>query len=254
MTTGLEDRVALVTGAGSGIGRASALAFAAAGARVVVADRNADGAHQTAQRIADTGAEAVTVEADITDPAEVDALVVAALNAYGRLDCAHNNAGVFGELTPTAELSEDLWDRVMAVNLRGAWLCMRAELRHMLNNGGGAIVNTASVGGLVGFPGLPAYVASKHGLIGLTKSAALEYVQAGIRVNAICPGLTRTPMANEMCQHDPEIEAQLLAQYQPLGRMGAPEEVAAAAVWLCSDAASFVTGHAMAVDGGWLAP
>jgi NAD(P)-dependent dehydrogenase (short-subunit alcohol dehydrogenase family) len=254
MTTGLEDRVALVTGAGSGIGRASALAFAAAGARVVVADRDADGAHQTAQRIADTGAEAVTVEADVTDPAEVDALVVAALNAYGRLDCAHNNAGVFGELTPTAELSEDLWDRVMAVNLRGAWLCMRAELRHMLNNGGGAIVNTASVGGLVGFPGLPAYVASKHGLIGLTKSAALEYVQAGIRVNAICPGLTRTPMANEMCQHDPEIEAQLLAQYQPLGRMGAPEEVAAAAVWLCSDAASFVTGHAMAVDGGWLAP
>jgi NAD(P)-dependent dehydrogenase (short-subunit alcohol dehydrogenase family) len=254
VTAGLEDKVALVTGAGSGIGRASALGFAAAGARVVAADRDTDGVRQTVDLIAAAGGQATPVRADVADAAEVDVLVRATLDAYGGLDCAHNNAGVFGELAPTAELGEELFDRIMSVNLRGAWLCMRAELRHMLGNGGGAIVNTASVGGLVGFPGLPAYVASKHGLIGLTKTAALEYVQAGIRVNAVCPGLTRTPMANEMCQHDPDIEAQLLAQYQPLGRMGAPEEVAAAAVWLCSDAASFVTGHALAVDGGWTVP
>jgi NAD(P)-dependent dehydrogenase (short-subunit alcohol dehydrogenase family) len=221
---------------------------------LVAADRNLDGGDHTARLIREQGGEAVFVKANVADADHVDALVQAALDHYGRLDIAHNNAGIFGELAATAELDEPTWDRVLAVNLKSARLCMRAELRHMLGNGGGAIVNTASVGGLVGFPGLPAYVAAKHGLVGLTKTTALEYAQAGIRVNAICPGLTRTPMADRLAGSDADVEAQLIAQHQPVGRMAAPEEIAQAAVWLCSDAASFVTGHALAVDGGWTAP
>jgi NAD(P)-dependent dehydrogenase (short-subunit alcohol dehydrogenase family) len=251
----LNGSVALITGASSGIGQASALAFAHAGARVVVAaDRNLDGGEYTARLIRERGGEALFVKADVADGAQVDALVQATVDHYGRLDIAHNNAGIFGEPAPTAELREPTWDRVLAVNLKSVYLCMRAELRHMLENGRGAIVNTASVGGLVGFPGLPAYVASKHGLIGLTKTAALEYAQAGIRVNAVCPGLTRTPMADQLAGGDPDIEAQLIAQNEPVGRMAAPEEIAAAVVWLSCEAASFVTGHALAVDGGWVAP
>lgn len=248
----LEDKVALVTGGGSGIGRASALTFAREGAKVIVADVVVEGGEETMQMIREAGGEAIFVKADVSKAAEVEALINKAVETYGRLDCALNNAGIEGIKAPTVDCTEENWDRTININLKGVWLCMRCEIHQMLKQGGGAIVNTSSTAGLVGVQGRPAYVASKHGVVGLTKAAALEYAKAGIRINAVCPGSIRTPMMERIIGGDPQEEALQIAR-QPVGRLGSPEEVAEAVVWLCSDAASFVTGHIMAVDGGWVA-
>jgi len=244
-----EGRVALVTGAGSGIGRASALAFAREGARVAVADIVAERARDTVVRIEAAGGQAASFPADVTDSQQVEALVGNVVGAFGRLDCALNNAGLGPGRSRTADLTEEEWDRVMALNLKGVWLCMKYEIAHMLKQGGGAIVNTASVVGVTGFTGAPAYVASKHGVVGLTKAAALEYATSNIRVNAVCPGVTHTPMTDGIVAERPRM-AELYRSIEPMGRLAEPEEIAAAAVWLCSDAASFVTGHSLLVDGG----
>ncbi len=248
----VEGKVALVTGASSGIGRASAQAFAREGAKVVVVDVMVDGGEETATMIRNSGGEATYFECDVSKAAQVEAAVAVAVDTYGRLDCAHNNAGIEGPLTPTADYPEADWDRVLGINLKGVWLCMKYEIPRMLAGGGGAIVNTASVAGLVGFRGLPAYSASKFGVNGITKVAALEYAQAGIRVNSVCPGVIQTPMVDRLVAAHPEMTPALLAG-TPLGRFGQPAEIAEAAVWLCSDRASFVTGHTMAVDGAFIA-
>lgn len=248
----MKDKVALVTGGSSGIGRAAALAFAREGAKVVVADVQVAGGQETVRLIRDAGGEAVFVRTDVANPVEVQALVDQAVQRYGRLDYAFNNAGIEGTLAPTAECSEENWNRTLEINLKGVWLCMRAEIAQMLKQGGGAIVNTASVAGLVGFQNLPAYCASKGGVVQLTRTAALEYAKMGIRINAVCPGVIRTAMVERVTGGNPQTEAQFVAM-EPVGRMGTPEEVASAVVWLCSDAASFVTGHPMVVDGGLVA-
>ena len=248
----LDGKVALVTGGSSGIGRASALAFAREGAKVVVADAVVEGGEETVGMIKKAGGEAIFIKADVSKAAEVEALINKAVETYGRLDCAFNNAGIEGEMAQTAECSEENWDRTLSINLKGVWLCMKYEIPQMLKQGGGAIVNTASVMGLVGLVGSPAYVASKHGVVGVTKTAALEYAKAGIRVNAVCPGAIRTPMVERALSARPQL-AETITAMEPVGRMGKPEEIAEAVVWLCSDGASFVTGLAMAVDGGWVA-
>jgi NAD(P)-dependent dehydrogenase (short-subunit alcohol dehydrogenase family) len=252
----LEGKVALVTGGASGIGRATALTFTREGAKLIVADMNEDGGQQTVHMITEQGGEAIFVRTDVSQAVEVQALISKAVETYGRLDCAHNNAGISGfgiagdAYTLTAEYPEERWHQVIAVNLTGVWLCMKYEIPQMLSQGSGAIVNTASVAGLIGSRGLAAYVASKHGVVGLTKTAALEYAQQGIRVNCVCPGVIQTPMTERVLR-DPARQAQITAR--PMGRVGTPEEVAEAVVWLCSDAASFVTGHTMTVDGGYVA-
>ena len=248
----LDGKVALVTGSGSGIGRASALAFAREGAKVVGADVVVDGGQETVRLIRAAGGEGLFVKTDVSRAAEVEALLTQTIATYGRLDCAHNNAGVEGMFVSTTEYTEADWDRVLSVNLKGVWLCMKYEISQMLQQGGGAIVNTASGAGLVGVAGLSAYVASKHGVIGLTKTAALEYAKAGIRVNAVCPGVIQTPMVARLTSSRPDLSEALVAA-EPMGRTGKPEEIAEAVVWLCSEAASFVTGHAMSVDGGYVA-
>jgi len=254
MAGGLHGRVALVTGAASGIGRASALALAAAGARVVVTDVTVDAGRETVDLLEAAGGDAIYVAADVSQAGEVQRLVTTAVQTYGRLDCAHNNAGIEGTVpvgTPFHEYPEAEWDRVLAINLKGVWLCMQAEIGQMLTQGGGAIVNTASVAGLVGGFGAD-YTASKHGVVGLTREAALEYASRGIRVNAVCPGVIRTPMADRVFTRRPELQQAWLAS-EPIGRFGTPDEIAAAVAWLCSDAASFLTGVALPVDGGWVA-
>ena len=248
----LAGKVALITGGSSGIGRATAQIFAREGAKVVVADVGVEGGEETVRLIQAAGGEAVFIKTDVAQAADVEAMVKKAVDTYGRLDCAFNNAGIEGVVKPTVEYGEADWDRVLAINLKGVWLCMKAELQHMLKQGSGAIVNTASVAGLVGLSGFSAYVAAKHGVNGLTKTAALEYAKAGIRVNAVCPGAIRTPMFERGVRDNPGIEEQVVAM-EPIGRMAAPAEVGEAVVWLCSDAASFVTGLPMAVDGGWVA-
>lgn len=247
-----DGKVALVTGAGSGIGRASALAFAREGANVIVADIIVEGGQETVRMIKAAGGEAIFTRADVSKAAEVQALVDGAVQTCGRLDYAHNNAGIIGAMARTADCTEENWDRMMAINLKGVWLCMRYEIPQMLKQGGGAIVNTSSVAGFVAFPTLPAYVASKHAVAGLTKAAALEYARAAIRVNAVCPGFIQTPMVEPLIPGGSEGEAQFGAML-PVGRLGTPEEVAEAVVWLCSDAASYVTGHTMLVDGAMTA-
>ena len=252
MTGRLEGKVALVTGGGSGIGRATALAFAGEGAKVVVADVVAEDGEETVRLIEEADGVAIFLKTDVTQAAEVEAMISKIIETYNRLDYAHNNAGIIESRTLTADITEEIWDKVISVNLKGVWLCMKHEIPHMIKQGGGAIVNTASVAGLVGSAGLPAYVASKHGVAGLTKAAALEFAQEGIRVNAVCPGAIRTPMITRIVEENPEM-GELIDNLHPIGRMGEPAEVAQTVVWLCSDASSFVTGLPMPVDGGVVA-
>ena len=242
-------KVAFVTGSGSGIGRATALAFAREGASVVVADVSEQGNQDTARMIEDLGGRALAVSCDVTRTADVTAALDNAVNAFGRLDVAFNNAGVEQALTATADLTEEEWDRILAINLRGVFLCMKYEIPLMLTHGGGAIVNTSSGAGVKGFAGQAAYVAAKHGVIGLTKAAALDYAQSNIRVNAVAPGIIDTSMMQRFTGGTPEGRQEVISQ-EPIGRMGQPEEIANAVVWLCSAAAAFVVGHAMVVDGG----
>ncbi|MBI3249796.1 MAG: SDR family oxidoreductase [Deltaproteobacteria bacterium] len=245
----VQGKVAVVTGGSSGIGRATALIFAREGAKVVVADVLVDGGEETVRMIAAAGGEAVFVKTDMAKAADVEAMVQKAVSTYGRLDCAHNNAGIEGATGRTADYKEADWDRVIQINLTGVWLCMKYEIQQMLKQGGGAIVNTASDAGLLGVPQMPAYVASKHGVVGLTKTAALEYAKSGIRVNAVCPGVIKTPMVDRITGLRPG-RAERMTAAEPVGRMGKPEEIGEAVVWLCSEAASFVTGLPMPVDGG----
>jgi NAD(P)-dependent dehydrogenase (short-subunit alcohol dehydrogenase family) len=252
MGRGLENKVALVTGAGSGIGKASALAFAREGAKVGVADIVVDAGEQTAHAIMESGGEATFIRADVSKAVEVEAMISKTVELYGRLDCAYNNAGLAVSPRLTTDTAEEDWDRLMNVNLKGVWLCMKYEIPHMLNQGKGAIVNASSMVGVIGLPKRSAYAASKHGVIGLTKVAALEYADAGIRVNAICPAVVRTPLVENIISSDPEAEAQLLSMI-PMKRLATLEEIAEVVVWLCSDASSFVTGHAMLADGGVVA-
>ena len=223
------------------------MAFARAGASVVVADIAVEGGNKTVAMIEAAGGKAVFAKADVTDGAEVEALIATAVRTYGRLDCAHNNAGILGTLAPTADYTEEDWDKTIAINLKGVWLCMRQEIPRMLEQGGGTIVNTSSAAGLVAFPALSAYVASKHGVAGLTKAAALEYARKGIRVNAVCPGFIETPLVEQFTGGTGDGEQ--FGSILPIGRLGTAEEVAEAVVWLCSDASSYVTGHTMVVDG-----
>ena len=248
----VQDKIALITGGGSGIGRATALAFAREGAKVVVADYNAEGGQRTVAMIKNAGGEAVFVATDVSNPKDAESIVARTVEKYGRLDCAFNNAGIEGEFVTTPECSIDNWRRVISINLDGVFYCMKYEIAQMLKQGGGAIVNTSSGAGLVGLPGAPAYVAAKHGVAGLTKTAALEFARANIRVNAVCPGFIRTPMVERVLDRG-VFDEQRIIESEPIHRMGKPEEIAEAVVWLCSDAASFVTGVPMPVDGGYVA-
>lgn len=245
----VEGRVALVTGGGSGIGRQACLVFSREGAQVVVCDVVLEGGEETVSQIRQAGGQAMFIQADVAQAAEVEAVIARTVETYGRLDCAYNNAGIAGRTARVADDSEQNWDRVLSINLKGVWLCLKYEIAHMLTQGSGAIVNTASDAGLIGLRRAGAYVASKHGVVGLTKTAALEYATSNIRVNAVCPGPIDTPMLRGASER--VIDA--MATAQPNGRLGQPREIAEAAVWLCSDAASFVTGHPMPVDGGYLA-
>ena len=250
----LEGKTALITGAGGGIGRAASLAFAREGARVACADANRDAASDTVAMVNAVGGQALSLGGDVTDDAAVQGLIRATLEAYGRLDCAFNNAGIAGYQVDaagkrTAEWSEAAFDRMIGVNLKGVWLCMKHELLHMAAHGGGAIVNTGSIAGLVGLPTSSAYVAAKHGVLGLTKTAAIEYAADRIRVNAVCPGYIRTKMTEEVMAR----RGEALMAMIPFHRMGTPEEIAELVAWLCSDRASYVTGACYNVDGGYMA-
>jgi NAD(P)-dependent dehydrogenase (short-subunit alcohol dehydrogenase family) len=243
-----ENKVALVTGSSYGIGKATALAFARRGARVVLSDWKDD--VDALKTIEAEGGEAVFFRCDVADEERVRALVQHALERFGRLDYAFNNAGIEGERGDVSVCSAENWQHVLGVNLTGPWNCMKHEIPAMLESGGGCIVNNASIAGLVGFQGMPAYVASKHGLVGLTRNVALDFARQGIRVNAVCPGVIRTPMVQRVMDEQPEMIAQITAG-KPMGRVGEPEEIADAVVYLCSDASSFMTGQALAIDGGW---
>ena len=253
MLNSFDGKVAVVTGGSSGIGRAAALAFANEGARVVVAARRTREGEETAQLIRDAGGEALFIKTDVSVSSEVQSLINRTVEAYGRLDYAFNNAGISGpSLSLIADLSEEDWDSVIDSNLKSIWLCMKYQVPVMIKQGSGSIVNMSSILGVVGTSlGTAAYVASKHAIIGLTKAAALEYAKQGLRVNAVCPGFIQTALI-EVATNNPEISDAIVAAH-PVGRIGKPEEVAAAVIWLCSDGASFITGQSMIIDGGDIA-
>jgi NAD(P)-dependent dehydrogenase (short-subunit alcohol dehydrogenase family) len=252
MTAQLEGKVGLVTGGTSGIGRDTAILFAKSGAKVVVAGRREVEGEETVELVRAAGGEGLFVRADMSKAVEVDALVQKAVERFGRLDIAFNNAGIEGAWVPLVKQSEEDWDRTIAINLKGVWLCLKYEIRQMLKQGGGgAIVNMGSITGLVGSVGASAYSASKHGVIGLTKSAALENARSGIRVNAVCPAAVETPMADRIFGA-PAVHKYVVSCH-PMGRFGRPAEIAEAVVWMCSDRASFMTGQSLVLDGGFLA-
>ena len=250
MENSFKNKVAIVTGGSSGIGRATALAFVKKGVKVVIADWKEN--QETMDLIENLGGEAIFVKCDVSKAADVKELVEKTIATYGRLDYAFNNAGIEGTSASVQDCTEENWDKTISVNLKGVWLCMKYEIPEMIKQGKGVIVNTSSVAGLVGFQGLPAYVASKHGIIGLTKTAALECAKLGVRVNAVCPGVIQTPMIDRLTGNKKEAIEQFTG-LEPVGRLGQPEEIANAVIWLCSDEASFVTGVAMPVDGGFVA-
>ena len=253
MQISFQNKVALVTGAASGLGLATAEAFAEAGASVVLADRNEKEVKTAADDLASKGHEVLSVVCDVSDDAQVEAMVKQTVATFGRLDAAYNNAGIQNVLAETADSPRDDYDRVMAINLRGVWSCMKFELPQMRKQGSGAIVNCSSLGGLIGGNQRGTYHAAKHGVIGFTKSAALEYATRGIRVNDICPGMIQTPMSDKMrAEGRGEILDKMLDTYVPMKRLGRPEEIADAVLWLCSDKASYVTGQSISVDGGYV--
>lgn len=248
----MDNQTALITGAGKGIGKAAALKFAGRGASVVVAEVAEKDGKETVDQVRKLGGDALFVKTDVSNPEDVKNMISRTVETYGRLDYAFNNAGIEGDQAATGDASLENWNKVIAINLTGVWLCMKAEIRQMLKNHGGAIVNMSSVAGRVGFTNIPAYTASKHGVLGLTKNAALEYAENGIRVNAVCPGVIHTAMIDRFTGGDQEA-IKGMAAMQPVNRMGDPEEVADLVVYLCSDQASFITGESVAIDGGFTA-
>ena len=252
MNLSFQNKVALVTGAGSGMGLVTARAFAEAGAAVALADVHENAVRSAAEELVAAGHKAIGIRCDVADEAEVAAMVAQTVSTFGRLDAAFNNAGIQSPAMEIADVPGEEFDRVNGINLRGVWNCMKYELRQMREQGSGAIVNNSSIGGLIGIAGRAAYHASKHGVIGLTKSAALEYASRGICINAVCPGTINTPMVADMLAKEPDAMKDILRD-QPIGRLGQPEEIAAAVLWLCSPGASFVIGHALVVDGGYTA-
>ncbi|MBE0494456.1 MAG: SDR family oxidoreductase [Thiomicrospira sp.] len=252
MSTEYTDKVAVITGASSGIGFATAQAFAKQGAKVVIADVQTEKGEQAVAAIKQAGGEASFVKTDVSDPRQVESLVAQTIATYQRLDFAINNAGIDGDRAPTADCTEENWDRVIDINLKGVWLCMKNQIPQMLKQGRGCIVNIASIAGVVGFQNMPAYCASKGGVIQLTKTAALEYAKQGVRINAVCPGVIKTPMVAGLFEKDPKME-EVLNAGTPIGRLGSPEEIASAILWLCSEHAGFMIGQPVIMDGGFTA-
>src|SRR5436190_19257858 len=252
MNLSFQNKVALVTGAASGMGLVTAKAFTEAGAAVALSDVNENAVRSAAEELVASGHKAIGIRCNVADEADVAAMVAQTVSRLGRLDAAFNNAGVQSPAVEMADVSGEEFERVNGINLRGVWHCMKYELRQMREQGSGAIVNNSSIGGLIGLPGRAMYHATKHGVIGMTKSAALEYAARGIRINAVCPGTIETPMVAEMLAKEPEAMKEIMLD-QPIGRLGRPEEIAAAVLWLCGPGASFVVGHALAVDGGYTA-
>ncbi len=247
-----HDKVGLITGGSSGIGRATALAFAQEGAKVIIASRREDESQETVRLVREAGSDGLFVRTDVSKEADVKTMVEKTIKAYGHLDFAFNNAGIEQIPTPLAEQTEETFNQITNINVKGVWLSMKYEIPQMLKNGGGAIVNMSSVAGLIGFPGIPLYVASKHAVLGLTRSTALEYAKSSIRINAVCPGAIETGMFERFVKDNEQVRDQVMAMH-PIGRSGRPEEIANAVVWLCSDAASFITGQSLALDGGFTA-
>ena len=247
----LSGKVAIVTGGSSGIGRATAIAFAREGAKVVVASRREKEGQETVKQVQPAGSEGFFIKTDVSKETDVSAMVEKTIATYGHLDYAFNNAGIEQIPTPLVEQTEETFDQVMDINVKGVWLCMKHQIPQMLVSGGGAIVNMSSISGMIGASGLPIYVASKHAVLGLTKSVALEYVKEGIRINAVCPAGIETDLFDRIADNPQQRER--IAAMHPIGRVGKPEEIANAVVWLCSDKASFVTGHSLTLDGGYVA-